>query len=94
MILLSQTDRLAMLEAAGEPFMWNGNQINGVFEMPFELTLGVDSGRPSLTVDQSIIDLGLANGDTVTRVEDSAAYTVRAQAPDGAGLVRMTLEEQ
>ena len=86
-------DRIAMLRALGETFIWKGVEIIGVFELPFENTLGMDGGRPSLITEATLID-GIALSDTLTRQLDSADYTLRAQEPDGFGMVRLVLEEK
>lgn len=93
MSLESAKDRAAMLAALGETFRWEEVEFSAVFEMPFELTLGVNGSTPTLITDPDLVE-GLAEGDTVTRVDESTDYTVRAIEPDGAGMVRLVLEAQ
>jgi len=89
----SQTDRLAMLQALGDLWHHGGIDFYGVFEMPYELMLGMDGYRPTLTVEAAKSD-EIALSDTITRQNDNAIYTVRAREPDGTGMVRLVLEQQ
>lgn len=91
MSLETSDDRVAMLAALGETFLWQGVEFPAVFETPYELTLGMDGAHPVLTTDPDLAD-GIAVGDTVTRVDETTDYTVRSIEPDGFGMTRMSLE--
>jgi len=91
MSIETSADRAAMLDTMGETFHWNGAPFAAVFEIPYEIALGLGGSLPALTTDPDLID-GVAVGDTVTRVFGPVDYTVRSIEDDGFGMVRMMLE--
>lgn len=93
MALLSAADRAAMVRGLGELWDHAGASFYGVYESAYESPLGMDGARPSVTTDTDLVP-DLAQGETVTRLADAAAYTVRSIEPDSTGLLRLILEEQ
>jgi len=93
MAIETASDRLAILIALGELFVFDGVEFCGVYESPYESPLGMEGSRPALTTDRALVE-DIAHGDTVTRVDGAVDYTVRGIEPDSMGMIRLILEEQ
>jgi hypothetical protein len=81
----------------GEAFTWSGNTIYGIFDN--ETYVVEDRGgveiqiqRPSVLFKDADV-VGMAEGDTVTRVLDAQAYAVRLFAPEGTGMTVIGLNK-
>lgn len=92
-------DRLTVflaIEEFAQEFTWNSITIKGLFRNPYtgvpigeieaESSNPAASFRPEDTV-------GIAHGDSVTRIDTGVVYKVTGVKPDGRGWVLITLSQ-
>lgn len=79
-----------------ENFTWNSTTIKGLFREPFSaVSVGeveAESSDPAIRFRPEDI-VGIAHGDSVTRIETSVVYSVTGIQPDGRGWTLVILSQ-
>lgn len=89
-------DQFLELPDFGEPFDWNGNSFNGIFDNETyrveggDTVVPVDVQRPSVHL-KTEDTAGMQAGDRITRVDYGILYTIETFAPDGTGMTTLGL---
>lgn len=92
-------DRLTVFldtDEFAEEFTWNSTTIKGLFQNVFiSVPVGeveAESSIPAVKFRPENI-VGIAQGDSVTRIADSVVYSVIGIQPDGRGWTLITLSQ-
>lgn len=92
-------DRLTVFldtDEYAETFTWNSTTITGLFHDPFSaVSIGeveAESLSPVVRFRPENI-VGIAQGDSVTRIANSIVYSVTGIQPDGRGWTLITLSQ-
>ena len=88
-------DQFLDLNDFAEPFNWNGNVFNGIFDnetyqVEGEGSVPVHIQQPTVLIKTSDSKL-MSQGDKLTRVEPNIEYRVQTFAPDGTGMTLVGL---
>lgn len=92
-------DRLTVFldtDEFAEEFTWNSTTIKGLFREPFTVVpvgeVEAESSDPAVKFRPEDT-VGIAHGDSVTRVDTAVVYNVTGKQPDSRGWVLITLSQ-
>ena len=91
MAFVEDFDQFLDLNDFAEPFEWNGNVFNGIFDnetyqVEGEASVPVHIQQPTVLIKASD-SYGMNQGDKIVRVEPNVEYRMQTFAPDGTGMM-------